>query len=357
MTGWPTDEALHAAIGERRGVPPALFPGRDEADDPPETSTIFDLVVTTRVQETTDIISVELTAPDGGLLPAYGAGAHVDVHLGDGLVRQYSLCGDPSDRTRYRLAILLNRESRGGSKAAHARLVEGAGVRVGAPRNHFPLREDGAGALLLAGGIGITPLLAMARRLHALGQAFDLHYCTRSRAQTAFADEIATSSFGTRVHVHHDDGDAAQRLDLDRILREHAARGKRPDLYVCGPAGFIACVIDRAGQFGWPEEMIHREYFAAEVDMAGGSFTVEARRSGKTVTVAAGQTIADALKAAGVNAPLSCEEGVCGTCQTRVLDGTPDHRDVYLSASERADNGSIMICCSRSRSRSLALDI
>jgi ferredoxin-NADP reductase len=333
---------------------PAHFLTRDTVETDQHSPILLDLRVSARTQETPGIISVELIASDGNHLPAYSAGAHVDVYLGDDLVRQYSLCGDPSDLERYRLGILLDSLSRGGSRAAHTQLIEGATVRIGTPRNHFPLRESGAGVLLLAGGIGITPLLAMAYRLHGLGHGFKLHYCARSPEHTAFANEIADSGFSSSVHFHHDDGADAHRLDLDRLL---TARCDRPELYVCGPAGFIAWVIETAERLGWPDELIHREYFAAEVDKAGDNFTVEARRSGNTVVVTAGQSIAEALRAAGVEVPLSCEEGVCGTCETRVLAGTPDHRDLYLSKSERAANKTMMVCCSRSRSASLTLDI
>ncbi|MDE8651538.1 PDR/VanB family oxidoreductase [Novosphingobium album (ex Liu et al. 2023)] len=353
MTDQSPDQMLRAAAMAPRG------PARPDiaSPTPSESPVLLDLLVSARAQETPEIISLELVAPDGAMLPAHQAGAHVDVHLGDALVRQYSLCGDPADRSRYRLAILLDPRSRGGSQAAHARLVEGAVVRIGAPRNHFPLREDRPRSLLLAGGIGITPLLAMAYRLHALGRAFELRYCTRGQAQTAFADEIAGAGFAAQCHFHYDDGPEAQRLDLDRLLGDHIERNERPDLYVCGPRGYIDWVVGTAQRLGWPDEAIHREYFGAEADLAGDAFTVEARRSGKTVTVGAGQSIAEALEAAGVAVALSCEEGVCGTCMTRVLAGVPDHRDLYLSAAERASNEAIMICCSRACSPTLSLDI
>ncbi len=327
------------------------------APSPLDRTTLLDLRVSARVQETPDIIVVELAAPDGAQLPAYAAGAHVDVHLGNGMVRQYSLCGDPSDRTCYRLGILLDPQSRGGSRSAHAELATGGAVRISLPHNNFPLSEEGGKALLFAGGIGITPLLAMAYRLHALGRTFDLHYCTRSREQTAFAAELAATGFASQVHLHHDDELPAQRLDLEQVLTAQAKQDRRSDLYVCGPAGFIGWVVETAKRFGWPDEAIHREYFAADIDVSGESFAVDARRSGKTVTVAAGQSIAEALQAAGIKVPLSCEEGVCGTCETHVLAGTPDHRDFYLSKSERAANKTIMVCCSRSQSPVLALDI
>ncbi len=287
------------------------------------------------------------------MLPPFEAGAHVDLHVGAGLVRQYSLCGDPADRGIYRLGILLETGGRGGSAAVHREFLEGQRVRISAPRNSFKLVEDASCSVLLAGGIGITPMLAMAHRLNALSRPFELHYCTRSHGRTAFTGDIAEASFASHVHVHHDDGPVAQRFDPAQSL---PAPGPGVHLYACGPKGFMDWIIAGAETRGWPDVNIHREYFSAEVILTGDSFTVEARRSGKTVTVPAGQSIAATLLDAGVSIPLSCEQGVCGTCLVDVIEGTPDHRDLFQTDEEKASNRQITLCCSRSLSAKLVLD-
>ena len=319
-----------------------------------QTDEVYELRVLARRDEAEGIISLDLAAPEGVTLSAFEAGAHVEVHLEPGLARPYSLCGDPADTTRYRLGVLLEAAGRGGSAAVHRELIQGRTIRVSAPRNSFRLVEAARHTVLIAGGIGVTPMLAMAYRLQTLGRAFDLHYCTRSHSRTAFTDDIARASFATRVHIHHDDGPADQRLNLVRDLP-----APRPDvhLYVCGPKGFMDWVIGAARAAGWQSECIHCEYFSAEVDTSGGGFTVEARRSGKTFTVAPGQSIAAMMLEAGIDIPLSCEQGVCGTCLVDVIEGTPDHRDQFQTDEERLSNKQITPCCSRSLSPRLVLDI
>lgn len=312
------------------------------------------LTVVRRRDQGNGVAVLDLAGQDGGDLPAFEAGAHVDLHLGPDLVRQYSLCGDPADRRIYRLGILRDPNSRGGSAAAHDRLREGTEVAVGAPRNLFPLAGDAAHSVLIGGGIGITPMIAMAHALHRQGRGFALHYCARSRDACAFLDELAEAPFRDRVTLHTDDGPAEQRLDLD------AALGGAPagtHVYVCGPTGFMEWVIAGAERLGFPPGRIHREYFQAATEIGGAAFEVIARRSGKSVRVAEGQTIVEALAGIGIKVKMSCEQGVCGTCLCTVLDGTPDHRDVYLTDEEKADNDQILLCCSRARSASLVLDL
>ena len=206
--------------------------------------------------------------------------------------------------------------------------------------------------MLLGGGIGITPMLAMARRLHALGRDFTLHYCTRSRDVTAFLDQLEGAPFADRVVLHFDDAGDDQRLDLSRDLPAPA-----PDthIYVCGPQGFMDWVIATAEGAGHVN--VHREYFSADVDKTGGSFEVEARASGKILTVGPGDTIAKVLAANGIKVEVKCEEGVCGTCVTDVLDGEIDHRDRFLTEEEREDGDQMCVCCSRARGARLVLDI
>lgn len=316
-----------------------------------ETLTVM---ITGRRDEAEGIISLELTPADGASLPRFEAGAHVDVHVAPDLVRQYSLCNDPAETHRYVLGILRDAGSRGGSAAVHAGFIPGESVRIGRPRNNFRLEESATHSILLAGGIGITPLLAMAWRLHVLGASFELHYCTRSLSRTAFRDLLREVPFADRVRLHLDDGPEDQRLEVDSVL---ARPGAGAHVYACGPSGFLDHVLGAAERFGWPEERIHREYFSAEVKLGGGEFTVRAAKSGLSLAVPAGRSIAEVLQEHGVAVPLSCEQGVCGTCLTPVLGGEPDHRDQYLTDAEKTANDQMMLCCSRAKTPVLVLDI
>jgi len=315
--------------------------------------------VSKKTVEATDVCSFELVAADGGVLPPFSAGSHIDVHLGanprDGLTRQYSLCNDPAEGHRYLIAVLLDAHTRGGSKAMHALRV-GDLLTIGAPKNHFPLAHEAARSLLLAGGIGVTPILCMAERLAITGAPFEMHYCTRSRDRTAFIDRIEASSFASKVHLHFDDGDASQKLRLAELV---GTREPDTHLYVCGPKGFIDAVLAAARSAGWPEAQLHCEFFSAEVVKfdSDGSFEVKLASSGRVVVVAKDLTIVQALADAGIELPTSCEQGVCGTCLTRVLEGTPDHRDMYLSPAEQAANAQMLPCCSRSKTPMLVLDL
>jgi len=305
--------------------------------------------------EAQDICSFELVADDGGALPPFGAGAHIDVHLDGGLVRQYSLCNDPRERHRYLIAVLREPASRGGSAAMHA-LREGQEIEISEPRNHFALARDARSHLLLAGGIGITPILAMAEQLMAEGAAFEMHCCTRSADRTAFAQRMRASAFAPLVRFHHDDGPVAQKLDIAALV---AAPEPGMHLYVCGPAGFMEAVLSAARSAGWVELALHREYFAgtATTSDGDGAFDVQLASSGALIRVAADQSVVAALAAAGVQVPVSCEQGVCGTCMTRVLDGTPEHRDLFLTDDERARGDCFTPCCSRALSPRLVLDL
>jgi vanillate O-demethylase ferredoxin subunit len=317
----------------------------------PET---LDLIVRRREVQGQGIVLLDLADAAGAVLPAFEAGAHIDVHLPGGLVRQYSLCGDPADLRRYRLGVLQDPASRGGSIAVHAHLVEGAVVTVGRPRNHFPLAADAQHSVLLGGGIGITPLIAMAHALHAANRSFELHYSARAARAAAFLDELAAAPFAGQVRRHFDDEGGASLLDVSSVLTTAPAG---THVYVCGPSGFIDWVIAAAAAQGLADARIHREYFSVDVDTRGGAFEVVAAASGKSVHVGADQTILAALAAIGIKVDVSCEEGVCGTCVCTVLEGKCDHRDVYLTEQEKADNDQIMVCCSRSLSARLVLDI
>ncbi len=308
-----------------------------------------------KTQEATGIFSYELGRPDGAALPAFSAGSHIDVQVPGGLTRQYSLCNDAAEQHRYRIAVLRDVGSRGGSAGMHDQLKEGDTLLISEPRNHFPL-VHAQRTLLLAGGIGVTPLLSMAQRLATSGADFALHYATRSVMRTAFRDEIAASSYAHRVQFHFDDGDAAQKLQLRQLLAKPDAG---THIYVCGPTGFIDWVVQTARDLAWPPEQVHLEYFgAAPQETSGdGTFQVKIASSGASYEVAAGQTVVQALQELGIEITTSCEQGVCGTCITRVLQGECDHRDLYFTDEEKARNDQFTPCCSRAKSAVLVLDL
>jgi vanillate O-demethylase ferredoxin subunit len=306
--------------------------------------------------EATDICTFELVDPSNRPLPPFSAGSHIDVSVPGGMTRQYSLCNDPSESHRYLIGVLKDPATRGGSKAMHEHVNEGDVLQISTPKNHFALAHHARRSLLLAGGIGITPILCMAERLSIAGSDFEMHYASRSRDRMAFHDRILASPFASKVHFHFDDGPASQKLDLSELLA-------RPEdgvhLYVCGPKGFMDAVLGKARANAWPESQLHYEFFAAEAVKSPDDhgFQVKLASSGRIVPIAKDQSVTDALREAGVEIPTSCEQGVCGTCLTRVLEGEPDHKDLYLSPDEQAANDQFTPCCSRSKSPLLVLDL
>jgi tetrachlorobenzoquinone reductase len=295
------------------------------------------------------INSYEFSPLDGAPLPLFSAGAHVDLHLPNGLVRQYSLCNAQNERHRYVVGVKRDLNSRGGSRFVHDELRVGTAMQVGAPRNHFALHEEAEYSVLIAGGIGITPMVCMAHRLRELAGSWELHYSVRQREEAAFLEVLEGDAF--RLHVDAEHGGAP--LPLAAIV---AAAPAHAHLYCCGPApmldAFESATRDR------PAALVHLERFTPEQPAAiGGGFTVKLARTGGSVYVAPGHSILDALRSAGLQVPASCEQGICGTCETRVLGGTPDHRDSLLSDEEKAANNVMMVCCSGSKEDVLVLDL
>lgn len=291
----------------------------------------------------------ELRDPGGGDLPPFTAGAHVDVHLGNGLVRQYSLVNAPGERSRYVLGIKRDPRSRGGSEWIDRQWRVGDAVRVSLPRNHFPLHDGQAPAILIAGGIGVTPLLCMARSLQQSGRDWQLHYGVRTRADAMDLSYLEQA----RVHLHVDHEHEGQPMSVRDIVARAAADSH---LYCCGPEPMLD--VFEAITAARPRACVHVERFSTARPIASsGGFFLELARSGMTVCVGPGERIVDALRRAGVNVETSCEQGVCGSCETRVLGGLPDHRDMLLSEEERAANRAIMVCCSGSLSDLLVLDL
>jgi vanillate O-demethylase ferredoxin subunit len=315
--------------------------------------------------EAEDILSLELVAADGRELPAFTAGAHIDLHLdnaagpGQGqsqnLVRSYSLVNDPAERRRYVIAVNKDPASRGGSRCVHEQLKVGQTIEVGEPRNHFPLVEEAPLVVLIAGGIGITPLLSMIRRLEALRQPWKLFYSARSRAKCAYLKEVQALEAAQpgRVRLHFLDEASGQVPDLAAIVADVP-----PDahLYCCGPVPMLQA-FERAGA-GRKPETVHVEYFSAQQEAAtAGGFEVVLARSQQRLRVCSGQTILATLLGSGIDVPHACQEGVCGACQTPVLEGQPDHRDAFLTPREKEGGKTIMLCCSGARSQTLVLDL
>lgn len=307
--------------------------------------------------EAEGIHAFELSDPDGAALPATEAGAHVDVHLPGGLVRSYSLAGDPQDRSRWVLGVLREAKGRGGSQAMHDALRVGQAITVGPPRNAFHLAEAGAQrhAVLLAGGIGITPLKAMAHALAAQGQSFELHYCARSARHAAFTEALRAIVPPGQLHLHFDNGDPAQGLDIAVLLRQPA---DGTHLYYCGPGGFMKACAEASAH--WTAGTVHSEHFKAPEPtsprpVTEGGFEVRLARTGTTVQVPPEQTIVRAIELSGHRVPTSCLSGLCGACKVNYLEGEVDHQDYILSDEERAR--CLTICVSRARSPVLVLDI
>lgn len=316
---------------------------------------MIEVVVTSRRVEALDICSYELARVDGAPLPPFSAGAHIDVHLPDGLTRQYSLCNHPEERHRYLIGVLNDPASRGGSRSLHEQVHEGARLTISEPRNLFPLVHEARRSLLFAGGIGITPILCMAERLAQGGTDFQLHYCARASERAAFVQRLKDSSFAERVFLHFDEQpDTA--LNTAQVL---AAPADDVHLYVCGPGGFMQHVLDSARAQGWQEDCLHREYFsAAPLDNSlDGSFSVRIASSGQVYEVPADKSVVQVLEHHGIEIAVSCEQGICGTCLTRVLEGIPEHRDLFLTEQEQALNDQFTPCCSRAKTALLVLDI
>lgn len=307
----------------------------------------FEVLVKAKEPVADGVVRLVLVRPDAAELPAWTPGAHLDLILRQDLVRQYSLCGDPADRSRYEIAVLREPAGRGGSSHVHDTLVEGEIVRVRGPRNNFELAPADR-YLFIAGGVGITPILPM---LAAADADWRLVYGGRTRASMAFREELV-ARYGDRVEVFPQDETGL--LDLDTIL----ARRDDTAVYCCGPEPLLAAVEERCA--AWPAGALHIERFAPKpVETAGPdeAFEVELASDGRVLQVPVGKSILDVLNDAGVPMSFSCTEGTCGTCETPVLSGVPDHRDSLLSDAERAANDTMFVCVSRSCSPRLTLDL
>ena len=317
---------------------------------------LFRVTVARKRTEALAIQTFELVHSAALPLPSFTAGAHIDVRTPTGVVRQYSLCNDSQETHRYLIAVLRDPMSRGGSVAIHEHLQEGDSLLISAPRNRFPLEPNAKRSLLFAGGIGITPIICMADELARIGAQFEVQYFARTPQRTAFINRIEQSPFADRVSFHFEDSSNAHQCETRRVL---ASPDPDTHLYVCGPEGFMQFITLNAKECGWEESNIHQEHFGRAVvaQESDRAFEVVIASSGRVYTVPPGQTIVETLAKAGIQIPIACEQGVCGTCMTRVLEGEPDHRDALLTPAERARNDQFTPCCSRAKSARLVLDL
>jgi ferredoxin-NADP reductase len=311
--------------------------------------------VTRITQAASEIHLIELAAAQGQQLPPFSAGSHIDLHLPNGMVRSYSLSGAPGESEHYFIGVKNEPQGSGGSRFIHEHLKIGDELDISRPRNNFGLQEQADHTVLIAGGIGVTPLVSMSLRLENIGRPWELHYAGRHRGSTAFIPEL--SAFGSKVSFYLRNGaeDPAQsrRMEIPAIV-EAAPPGSH--FYCCGPTEMINGFL--AATSSLPAERVHFERFANDQPIdKDGSFTVILKQSGETVEIPSGQTILAVLLERGIDAPYSCMEGICSACETRVLAGIPEHHDMILSAEQKAANNVMMICCSRSKTPELVLEL
>ena len=321
----------------------------------PDNATFRPLLVTRAEPAAQGIQLFELRAEDGAPLPPFTAGAHIKVKTPSGHTRQYSLSNDPDERDRYVIAVKREDQGRGGSLSMADQVRAGDRLQVAEPENLFELDPRARSFILIAGGIGITPMLAMARSLLAAGERkFKLYYLSRDAAGTAFLGELAEPDLKPHVVVHHDQGDPAKCYDLWPVLEKPGALTGQ-HVYCCGPRGLMDAVRDMTGH--WPASAVHFESFGGDTKVHADDqpFDVRLERSGLTLSVPVGRSILEVAKAHGVQVPSSCESGTCGTCKTRLLAGEADHRDLVLLDEEKADH--IMVCVSRAKNGELVVDL
>jgi tetrachlorobenzoquinone reductase len=353
----PDGEAINGRVAEGRNEetgtivdalaePLAAAPAEQPA---PAPDALIEVRLTAIRYAARDINLYEFRRLDGGALPAYAPGAHIDLHLPNGLIRNYSLTVAKPEAGTYTFGIKRDSASRGGSRLIHEELRVGRIVKISAPRNTFALDEAAAHSILVAGGIGITPIWCMVQRLAELGRSFTLHYACRSRAEMAFLDALEGLP---QARLHFDDEQNGV-LDVAAIVREAP---RETQLYCCGPAPMLGAF--EAASADWPRAQVHVEYFTPKAQPARtGGFIVELARSGREFFIPEGQSILGALLDEGIDVDYSCELGICGACEQRVIAGEPEHRDSILTEEEQAENKRVMICCAGCKTERLVLDI
>ena len=333
----PDEHKRRIAVGETANLVPGLKPVGEPS--------VVVAKIGRRWQSSSDgkIDLFEIITRDGTDLPPFEAGAHIDITVTPQFIRQFSLAGDPADRSRYLVGVLREDLGRGGSIKIHQMLKPGVPVVVSTPRNHFPVVKEGRRHLLLAGGIGVTPLIAMAHQLSRAGGDFELYYKARTRAQAAFIPELQAVPWVDRIHFHFSD---EHRLNVSDILGSYDTGDH---LYTCGPAEFMDAVYATALAKGWNEDALHREYFSVPEgpQYTNHPFMLQLQRSGRSIRVPADMAATVALKQAGITVDVKCSDGLCGVCSTAYLEGEVEHRDYVLSRSQRASR--VILCCSRAK--------
>ena len=318
-------------------------------------ATLLNALIKNIRHEAEGINSIELWPAEGTHFPPFEAGSHIDLHLSNGMIRSYSLLNAPSETGRYVIGVLHDRASRGGSKFVHENLRVGMTIPVSPPRNNFPLQESASHSVLVAGGIGVTPILSMARRLRDIGRSFELLYFARSRRSAAFVDQIET--LGATVTWHFDD-EKGGPPDLKGLLAACRAQADA-HYYGCGPAVLLDAFERECAALGYANAHVER-FAALEIKPstdAKTSYVAELKKSGRTFVITPEKSLLDTLLDGGVSIPFSCLEGICGSCETTVLEGQPDHRDAVLSEKEKVSNKSMMVCVSGCKSERLVLDL
>lgn len=312
----------------------------------------MDVIVSSYAAEAKGVVTLEMRRTDGAALPAFAPGAHIDLFLPNGLIRQYSLLNDWRETDRYQIAVSLVADSRGGSSYVHEKLRQGATLSISAPRNNFPLHADHRKIFFVAGGIGITPILSMIRQCVAEQRDWELLYLARSRQRAAFFEDLMGLD-RNRIRLHFDD----EQQGLCDFRRELRKLGAGVPVYCCGPAPVIGAVTDFAVEH--PGNPAYVEWFSppASNPRATGAFSIKINSTGKELEVGAEKSVLEVLEENGFSLPFSCREGMCRTCEVKVLEGVPEHRDYVLSAAEKAAGNCMMICVSRAKSESLTLDL
>lgn len=315
---------------------------------------MIEVVVKNRKEEAKDIISFELVAKDGTSLPSFTAGAHIDIYLKSGLVRQYSICNNPNEAIFYKLAILKDINSRGGSIEIHETLKNGDILEISSPRNLFELDSKAKKHLLFGAGIGVTPILSMAEHLADINECFQMHYSAKTEENAAFVDEIKASRLNAFTKFYFSDKN--NRLNIQKELE---SMNKDTHIYICGSNRYIDSIIEVYKNLKLPESQLHREFFSSSVVDKDKDieFEVELKSSGKVYIIPSNQSIFEVLDDNGIELAVSCESGVCGSCVTKVISGTPEHRDQFLLDSEKKENKIMTPCCSRAKSKKLVLDL
>ncbi|MBL4800297.1 MAG: oxidoreductase [Emcibacter sp.] len=310
-------------------------------DGPPP---VFQVEITKVESMTAEVTKYHFARTDGTDMPAFDAGAHIDVVVAPEFFRQYSLSSDPSDLSNYQIALLREEDGRGGSKLMHRIFQEGRKIFISPPHNHFPLDETAEKSYLMGGGIGITPMIAMAHSLHKLGKDFELHYSCSSRSKAGFLNDFSNVPWSHKVHLHF--SDEGSRVNLEALF---ADTNENHHIYVCGPERFIAAVLEAGISAGFSEDNLHREYFTTPEapDYVNHAFRLKLAKSGKDIYVPENKSATDALADAGIQVDVKCSDGLCGVCACGLLDGDVEHRDFVLSKKGRSEK--IILCSSRAR--------